>query len=131
MSSLVAMQDRVDPAKVESMRETPSDKPPLVVRMGGRNYVADGHHRAAAAYMNGDKSIDCRFCNLTPVDSAVKSDDSAVELPVDTQAAIAAAAEQIRDFYAEHGRPSDFGKENPNHDEQGRFASGGAGGGGG
>jgi broad specificity phosphatase PhoE/cation transport regulator ChaB len=72
MSSLVAMQDRVDPAKVQSMRDAEPDKLPLVVRNGGRNIIADGHHRLAAHHMNGRKTAQVRFMDLTPVDNAVK-----------------------------------------------------------
>lgn len=72
MSSLVAMQDRVDPAKVQSMRETEPDKLPLVVRNGGRNIIADGHHRLAAHHMDGRKTVQVRFMDLTPVSNAVK-----------------------------------------------------------
>lgn len=72
LSSLVALQPRVDPGKIESMVQTLVNgvihkvdlKKPLVVRFNGKNYLADGHHRAAAHYVNGAKSIDCKFCNL-------------------------------------------------------------------
>lgn len=45
LDSLTAMQNRVDPAKVEAMRGGKVGKPALVIRSHGRNYIADGHHR--------------------------------------------------------------------------------------
>lgn len=72
LGSLVAMQDRVDPEKVQAMRDSPPGKPPLVVRNGGRNIIADGHHRLAAMWLNGDKQADVKFLDLSAVDNAVK-----------------------------------------------------------
>ncbi len=73
MNSLVAMQNRVDPVKVDQMVDSDADlKPPVVVRMNGKNLIADGHHRAAAAWMKGDNKIDVRYANLTGRDNALK-----------------------------------------------------------
>lgn len=72
INSLVAIQPRVDPDKIESMGRTLRDgevhkvdlKKPLVVRWNGKNYLADGHHRAAAHWLAGANSIECKYCNL-------------------------------------------------------------------
>lgn len=87
LNTLVAMQDRVDPDKVESMRDALPDKPPLVVRFNGRNVIADGHHRLAAHYLNGDKAVDVRFKDLTPMDQAVKRAPQASGQTADTEEA--------------------------------------------
>jgi hypothetical protein len=71
MSTLVALQPRIDPDEVESMRRKMAKaalKKPLVVRWNGRNYLADGHHRAAAAWLNGDDHIDAKFSDLAGKD---------------------------------------------------------------
>jgi hypothetical protein len=73
LDSLVAMQNRVDTGKVEAARGWQGGKLPVVVRMTGRDYIADGHHRLSAAYLNGDKQADVRFLDLTPVSNAVKA----------------------------------------------------------
>lgn len=76
LDSLVAMQDRVDPAKVESMRAAKSSatppKRPVVVQMNGRNYIADGHHRATAAFLDGERTLPVKIKNIEPVSSALK-----------------------------------------------------------
>lgn len=77
IKSLVALQPRVDPDKIESMRRKLNDervhkatmKKPLVVRWGGRNYLADGHHRVAAAWLNGADHIDAKFTDLSGKDA--------------------------------------------------------------
>lgn len=72
IKSLIALQPRVDPEKIESMRrkmgKSATLKKPLVVRWGGRNYLADGHHRAAAAWLNGADHIDAKFLDLSGKD---------------------------------------------------------------
>lgn len=75
MSSLVAIQPRVSPGKVEDMRTVGYAKLPLVVRLDGKNYIADGNHRAAASYLDGEDKIDCKFCNLSGADDTLKVDD--------------------------------------------------------
>lgn len=83
LNSLHAIQNRVDPAKVEAFRAGVSDSSegppapqppkPLVVRHAGKNFIADGHHRLAAQWLNGENTADVKFLDLSPVDSAVKS----------------------------------------------------------
>lgn len=74
LSDLVAMQDRVDPDKVNAIREAGTDvgKPPVVVGMGGRQYIADGHHRAAAAWLDGKDSMPAKFKDLEERSQALK-----------------------------------------------------------
>ena len=69
ISSLIATQETVndDYAEVPERRKhdiIPGYELPLVVRAGERNYVADGHHRVAAAGKNGDTYIDVRFVDV-------------------------------------------------------------------
>jgi len=74
LGALTAMQDRVETAKVEGMRgKDLGDKLPVVVRMGGRSYIADGHHRLAAAWLDGATTADVRFKDLTAKDQALKA----------------------------------------------------------
>lgn len=72
LSSLVAIQDRVDPKKVEAIRGANVPAEPTVVRMHGRNYVIDGHHRASAAYLDGATEIQVKYKDLTAEDRALK-----------------------------------------------------------
>lgn len=75
MSDLVAMQDRIDPAKTEAMRgrDSTKAKKPVVVRMNDKNYIADGHHRLAADWMDGNDTADVKFKDLSDVSNAVKA----------------------------------------------------------
>lgn len=74
LSDLTAMQDRVDPKKVEAMRGEAGAKakPPVVVGMGGKNYIADGHHRASAAYLDGKDEMPVKFKDLNERTNALK-----------------------------------------------------------
>jgi hypothetical protein len=75
LATLTAMQNRVAHGKVEAMRgEGKPDKKPVVVRMNGRNYIADGHHRLAAQWMDGNATADVKYKDLEPKDNALKSD---------------------------------------------------------
>lgn len=73
-SNLTAMQDRVSTSKVEAIRTSPdkTGKKPLVVINNGKAYIADGHHRAAAQWLDGGESIDAHYKDISPVDNAVK-----------------------------------------------------------
>lgn len=84
LADLVAMQDRVDPKKVEAMRgrDRSSGKPALVVRHNGKDLIADGHHRLAADWMNGAETADVKYKDLEPVTSAVKARDPGTEIRV-------------------------------------------------
>lgn len=73
LDTLVSMQDRVDPEKVEAMRGKEDVKPPVIVQFGGRNYIADGHHRCSAAYLDGKTSIPVKVKNIEPLDVSLKA----------------------------------------------------------
>jgi len=73
LSDLTAVQNRVDRGKVESARSMAlGGKPPVVVRMEGRNYIADGHHRLSAAYLNGALAVECAYLDLSEKSNAMK-----------------------------------------------------------
>jgi ParB-like chromosome segregation protein Spo0J len=57
VTKLMPSQNNYDHDKVESMARNPVDKPPLVARHKGHYTVLDGHHRASAAILRGDKTI--------------------------------------------------------------------------
>lgn len=84
LNGLTAMQDRVSNAKVDACRDRPpGGKPATVVRMGGRNYIADGHHRLTADHLNGEHSADVKYLDLSPVDRALKADiDWTLTVPI-------------------------------------------------
>lgn len=73
LSDLHAMQDRVDPEKVAFFQNNPPAKSPVVVRHNDKNYIADGHHRLAAQWLNGDDEAQVKFKDLTDVDNAMKA----------------------------------------------------------
>lgn len=73
MSSLVAIQDRVDPKKVNAIRDAHIIEHPAVVHIDGKNYVADGHHRATADWLDGRLSIQAHYKDLSEVSHAVKA----------------------------------------------------------
>jgi hypothetical protein len=81
LSDLHAMQDRVDPAKVEAMRgkDLTSAKRPVVIRHNDKHYIADGHHRLAADWMDGKESSPVKLLDLTEVSNALKARESTTE----------------------------------------------------
>jgi Putative phage serine protease XkdF/ParB-like nuclease domain len=82
INTLIGLQPRVDPDKIEAMgrkleqgRTNKADlKKPLIVRWGGKNYLADGHHRAAAHWLAGAKSLDVKFCDLSGDDDELNKE---------------------------------------------------------
>lgn len=74
LSSLYGTQNRVSTSKVEAIRtsDDTSGKKPLVVIHNGKNYIADGHHRAAAQWLNGDEFLTAHYKDISSVDNAVK-----------------------------------------------------------
>ena len=77
LKSLVGIQHTISPARVEQyIRDpelakgvvnpktgTPADLP-IVVRLGGFDYLWDGNHRACAAFFLGSPSIRARYVDL-------------------------------------------------------------------
>lgn len=75
VSELVAIQNRVDREKVERLRvKKAAAKHPVVVQHDGRLYIADGHHRATAKWLDGAETIDVHFKDLEEVTNMVKAD---------------------------------------------------------
>jgi len=73
LKDLVAMQDRVDPAKVEAQSKVAGTlKRPVVVQANGKKLIADGHHRLAGQWLRGDTTADVAFKDLEPVSQALK-----------------------------------------------------------
>lgn len=50
----------LDPKKVAKYAKSGGGGKPLAVESGGRYYLADGHHRAAAAIQRGEKYVTVR-----------------------------------------------------------------------
>lgn len=75
LAGLYAMQNRIDPAKVDSIRATPPKDAglPIVVRYNGKNYIADGHHRLAAAWLDGAEKAKVKIKNIGPRSNALKA----------------------------------------------------------
>jgi Putative phage serine protease XkdF len=71
INSLVSIQPRVSPEKVQSIQENGADKLPVVVRHNGKNIIADGTHRAAASWLDGETSIDAKYLRLAGDDEAL------------------------------------------------------------
>ena len=74
LDELTAMQNRVDTAKVKAIAEkgTEGGKLPVVVKINGRLWIADGHHRLTAAWLNGDEEAEVRFKDLEPETNVMK-----------------------------------------------------------
>lgn len=74
LADLHAMQDRVDPKKVQAIADAgdKGGKLPVVVRHNGKHYIADGHHRLAAAWLNGEDSAQVKIKDLEPVSNSLK-----------------------------------------------------------
>jgi len=73
LAGLYAMQNRIDPAKVDSIRASGGVADlPTVVRYNGKNYIADGHHRLAAAWLDGAETAKVRMKNIGPRSNALK-----------------------------------------------------------
>lgn len=73
LSDLHAMQDRVDPEKVQAIRENGTrGKLAVVVQHNDKQYIADGHHRLTADWLDGKDTVLVRHKDLEPVDHALK-----------------------------------------------------------
>lgn len=73
LSDLTAIQNRVNTEKVDAIREADVLEHPVVARFGDKDYIIDGHHRAAADWLNGDVSITAHYKDLSEIDNSVKS----------------------------------------------------------
>lgn len=76
LSELTAMQNRVDTGKVEALAENGAaggSKLPVVVQHDGRLWIADGHHRLAAAWLRGEETAEVRFKDLEPETNVMKA----------------------------------------------------------
>lgn len=78
LDDLQAMQNRVDPNKVQAIRGNPDakGKPAVVVRYGGTNYIADGHHRLTAAWLDGADKAKVKFKDIGRRSNAMKFNDA-------------------------------------------------------
>ena len=73
LDQLTAMQDRVDPTKAEAMRgRKRPGKQPLVVGTTNHQYIADGHHRLTAQWLDGEDFANVRYLDLAPYSTALK-----------------------------------------------------------
>jgi hypothetical protein len=73
LGDLTAMQDRVDPKKVEAIRDNGTQgKLAVVVQHNGKQFIADGHHRLAADWLDGKDTVLVRHKDLEPIDHALK-----------------------------------------------------------
>ena len=77
LNSLVATQNRVSTSKTQAIAAGggtagAGGKAPVVARMQGRNYIIDGHHRAAADYLNGAENVTAHYIDLEPHSNALK-----------------------------------------------------------
>ncbi|PYE89593.1 XkdF-like putative serine protease domain-containing protein [Phyllobacterium leguminum] len=76
LADLTAMQNRVDTAKVNAIagNGAAGGKLPVVVKINGRLWIADGHHRLTAAWLNGDEEAEVRFKDLEPETNVMKAE---------------------------------------------------------
>lgn len=76
-SEIIAMQNRVNNGKVEAMRNKlvkAAGRCPLVVQHDGKLYLADGHHRATAEWLDGAEEIEVHFKDIEEMTNVVKAD---------------------------------------------------------
>ncbi|QIG67381.1 DNA methyltransferase/prohead protease protein [Rhizobium phage RHph_TM3_3_9] len=74
VNALTAMQNRVSTGKVEAIRANAdkTGKKPLVVIHNGKQYIADGHHRATAQWLDGADEFEAHYADISPVTNQVK-----------------------------------------------------------
>ena len=114
MKTLVALQDRVNPDKVQSMVDDEPDDLPVVARLNGRNLIMDGHHRMTSRYLMGRKTAQAHFINLDDPDAEAKEDDKEV-----------GAKKRWRSFgEIVRGWIRKAGPEDEPRDDRGRWAAG-------
>lgn len=70
IKSLVAMHDKVDPDKLNGIQDARDNGnadaglAPIVAHYDSKNYIVDGHHRAAVDYLNGANKINVNYVDL-------------------------------------------------------------------
>jgi SPP1 gp7 family putative phage head morphogenesis protein len=73
---LKATQEVVDRDRVKWLLEHPDHKPEdgeiRIVKYKGKNYIHDGHHRAIAAYLKGDTTVNARVIEVDQFGNVVK-----------------------------------------------------------
>jgi hypothetical protein len=75
LADLTAMQNRVDTAKVEHFVAAgggEGGKLPVVVKINGRLWIADGHHRLSADWLRGEDEAEVHFKDLEPETNVMK-----------------------------------------------------------
>lgn len=74
LDKLTALQDRVDVAKVETIRGLPGLHPPVIVRIrdDDRYTIADGLHRCSADWLEHRDQIVVHFCDLSEKEETVE-----------------------------------------------------------
>lgn len=69
LDSLIGTQDRVTQHGVDKYMSDPGNDLPLVYRSSsGKDYVADGHHRLAAAYLSGKRRVKANIVDIGDLD---------------------------------------------------------------
>lgn len=80
---LTTLQNRVDPEKVmEIARSGRFKRPPVVARVGRKNLIIDGNHRAAAEWLLGRDTIRVRFKDVSRYSNALKRAEWSVPVSV-------------------------------------------------
>lgn len=77
LADLSGMQNRVDPDKAEGFASGHilSPRPAVVVQLGRKQIIADGHHRLAGDWLRGQDTASVRFKNLTPYSNVMKAEE--------------------------------------------------------
>lgn len=86
LDDVVAVQNRIDPAKIEAMRGARTmvgRRKPVVTRFADRDYIADGHHRLTAAMLDGQKEFEVHYLDLTRESNALKSAGAVWSIPLE------------------------------------------------
>lgn len=77
LSDLSAVQDRIDPNKIQAMIEGLPEKRAVVVRTGpGRYCIVDGHHRLTASFLSGVKTVTVKYLDIEAYDPRVHTDNN-------------------------------------------------------
>ena len=82
LHSVVAIQDRVNPDTVAAHVEKPSKKLPVIVKMNGEHYIADGHDRLSAAWLRGENTAKVRIKDISGRPDNTMKRDATVRIDV-------------------------------------------------